>query len=414
MGINRRFLLSIFSGISIFIFIVATTKTETIILRDIKDATGTHNIVHNDTHSSNIDNACLHVMHTELPTLISTLKEDLDGNGLRPITQQGMVHKGLNMSVLRGKRLLLIGDSTTYYITKYIYLLMKKKGNSTILPSHEYTNLTLEDAAKLITERLYKLKISHPSNSFHGPHEIKDIDGTWIKWIGFAGPGMHNYSEKLDFMFSNAEEMKPDIIIANMAFHWLHLCDLRCPGTARPGPGKSISSNVIKLWLEYKENWLQRLHKLAIKANSSLLLYKTANYICDDKRTGQFSNLSSLYLKNDSSVLENCFNKASQLKINVTLSDRHQYCKLGAFTERGSQYLNKQVIEFVDDLLHKQRQKPILSTSVGLLDDHSIQGCWSTDVGDGVHHKQNAMLLRLRLMINTIESYLRCDGNKKK
>ena len=195
---NLRHLLSIFSGISIFIFIVATTKTETIIQRDIKDAIGTHNnIVHNDTHYTiNNDNACLHVMHTELPTLISTLKEDLDGNGLRPITQQGIVHKGLNMSVLSGKRLLLIGDSTTYYMTKYIYLLMKKMGNSTILPSREYINLTLGDAAKLITERLYKLKISHPSNGSPPPHEIKDVDGTWIKWIGFSGPGMHNYSEK--------------------------------------------------------------------------------------------------------------------------------------------------------------------------------------------------------------------------
>mmetsp|Transcript_43470 Transcript_43470/g.74186 ORF Transcript_43470/g.74186 Transcript_43470/m.74186 type:complete len:398 (+) Transcript_43470:97-1290(+) len=355
-------------------------------------------------------NKCLQdVTYTELPALISKLNEDPESNALRQVktnTTTTINHKGLDMAVFRGKRVALMGDSTLYYLAKWMYPLLTSLGDEAALPSYE--NQTLKDAASLVYERTAKLGAQHPAEKFTPPRVIKDSnDGTWVQWMGFSGPARDNDMDaKLNSMFETAKQMTPDIIIANMGFHWLHLCPQLCPFS---GKIVRMSKSAIMLWLDYKARWLERIHNLALISNTSLLLYKTANFVCDAKRYGEYAGLAPLYTKSDIQTLENCMNTIQQhVKDSLNATHVHRYCELASLTERGSQYLNEQITEFVDELMLMGNVEAPDSSSlaVGTFDDHSVQGCWSTR--DGFHHAYEAMLLRLRLLTNTIESYNRC------
>lgn len=71
----------------------------------------------------------------------------------------------------------------------------------------------------------------------------------------------------------------------------------------------------------------------------------------------------------------------------------------------GANYLNKLLEEFVDEVHDDDRKNNL---TVGIFNDHSVEGCFSTE--DGVHHK-SIIPIRLRLLSNTIESYSKCSVN---
>ena len=88
---------------------------------------------------------------------------------------------------------------------------------------------------------------------------------------------------------------------------------------------------------------------------------------------------------------------------NIPADQIYSYCKHGQFTERGSEYLNDQIKDFVRDI---HENKPDSTLTVGIFDDHDVEGCDSTE--DSIHHPLR-MLMRLRLLSNTIESYSECS-----
>merc|ERR1712194_580130 len=126
--------------------------------------------------------------------------------------------------------------------------------------------------------------------------------------------------------------------------------------------------------------------------------------ICDEERTHSWATWSSRYLSLDSHTLEECYRE--NLKFagshDITEDQIRNYCQNGQFTERGSTYLNAQIREFVRDVRDKNPAAPL---TVGIFDDHAVEGCYSTE--DSIHHPLN-MMLRLRLLSNTIESYSKC------
>mmetsp|Transcript_25843 Transcript_25843/g.55610 ORF Transcript_25843/g.55610 Transcript_25843/m.55610 type:complete len:294 (+) Transcript_25843:3-884(+) len=287
-----------------------------------------------------------------------------------------------------------MGDSTLYYPSKYLYALLMKLENEGV-DDPEYEKMTLSEASALVLQR---------ANTFHlfargdqgGPRPIKIPDGTWIEWMS-----LEYISKSVEGMFVTAEEMNPDIVVANMGFHWLHLCGFKmCPSLSEEhGP------LIIQHWVNYKTDWLQRVYDMAVKVNAKLLLFKTNNFICDEKRTEGWETWSSRYLSFDSKTIEDCYQE------NLKFSDSHNiptdqilsYCKYGQFTELGSEYLNDQIKDFVREI---QENNPDSTLTVGIFNDHDIEGCHSTE--DSIHHKLN-MLMRLRLLSNTIESYSECS-----
>jgi len=205
-------------------------------------------------------------------------------------------------------------------------------------------------------------------------------------------------------MFQNAEAMGPQVIVANMAFHWFHLCgysEKMCPS--------SMDATIILRWLEYRMTWLQRMYDFALMVNAKLLLFKTANFICGEARTGDWATGDTLYQSFDNVTISNCkkrlwpFGKDLFVGNDHSMDDILKYCKYGQFTDVGSRYLNSEMVDFVNEV-----QDDALSSGlvVGLYNDYGVETCSTTD--DGIHHK-SAITLRMRLLSNTIDSYMKCS-----
>ena len=163
----------------------------------------------------------------------------------------------------------------------------------------------------------------------------------------------------------------------------------------------------MQYWIHYRQKWLQRVYNMVIRVDSSLLLFKTSNFVCDKKRTGKWAEGVRLYLSSDIDTLEQCYNSNTQFMSSYNVSEQalSSYCRNGHFTELGAQFLNAQVKAFVQEKMSEQEQNKS-KLVVGLFDDHDIQDCDSTK--DGIHHKDEMTLARLRLLANTIELYSDC------
>ncbi|KAL7550290.1 hypothetical protein ACHAWF_013533, partial [Thalassiosira exigua] len=130
---------------------------------------------------------CLYsVLTKKVPALIKRLNEDPEAKALRPLNvpsylpkgglgsssagtsvtmgEGAMIHfNGLDMSVFRGKHVAIMGDSTMYYMTKWIDQLMMAqwpygKGEDPPL----WTDLGLNEAASIIYERSSRLDLGLP------------------------------------------------------------------------------------------------------------------------------------------------------------------------------------------------------------------------------------------------------------
>ena len=173
------------------------------------------------------------------------------------------------------------------------------------------------------------------------------------------------------------------------------------------------NAGIIHRWINYKSDWMQSVYSLAAKLNSTLLLFKTTNFICDKIRTNEWKEYSSLYTSFDNKTIENCYKMNNQFigddTYNLTSGQIQAYCKYGQFTEIGVQYLNDQVNAFVREIHNSQDSNSELT--VGIYNDHDVEGCYSTK--DAAHHILN-MPIRVRLLANTIESYTECNRVKAK
>jgi hypothetical protein len=121
-----------------------------------------------------------HVESKRLPTLITKISENPEVNGIIPHLSGTMEHmKGLDLSVFRGKRIAVMGDSTLFYLVKWLYaLVMKLKNEGADEPKYE--EMRLSEASALVLQRLTEFGIVGRG----APPPIKISDGT-VSWDHF-------------------------------------------------------------------------------------------------------------------------------------------------------------------------------------------------------------------------------------
>jgi len=340
-----------------------------------------------------------HTTHELLPAIIAKINEDPEDNGLKPFilsSQDKRTNdvKGLDLNIVRGKRIAILGDSTLFYLTQWLYSMMthlKDEENG----QPKYDEMPLSEASTVVQERADMLGVQLPDNRQESL-PITDYDGTLIQWTGMKGlTRAESLEGKISRMFETARQMNPRVIVANMGLYWLHL---------RPftGPSNGI---VIHRWAHYKDDWLTQVYNLALDMNeTTLLLFKTTNFVCDIKRTNDWETYANLYLSMDNQTVEACYQENKQFigTYELTQSQVYDYCQYGQFTEIGVQHYNQFIHEFVREIHEKQTNSRL---TVGIFNDHDVLSCDSTD--DAIHHYKN-MEVRLRLLSNTIDSYLGC------
>lgn len=357
------------------------------------------------------------VTHEFLPRLISKLNQNQEINALIPLNITtpfpGMdpyysCYEGLRVKSFRGHRIAFMGDSTLLYLSKHLKAMLllddhdtrsnrTDKNNISKTKLIEYDKMRLSSAQNVIQTR--GRTYINVKTSIHAKYD-NPVDGTAMGWMGLAGFSLTGDSEDLiNSMFREGEELKPDIVVTNMGFHWIQLCghvDKFCP--------KHAGGVVIQRWLHYRVHWLQRVYDWAVKMKVKVLLFKTLNYICSDVRTGDWATGDAAYKSLDEETIQNCTKRLEPLSGPFILrqTDIYSYCRNGQYTEVGVIYLNDIISKFVKDI---QKNEDGSHLTVGLFNDHDVENCDTTV--DGIHHRANLML-RGRLLANAIDSYLHC------
>ncbi|KAL7476057.1 hypothetical protein ACHAW6_001940, partial [Cyclotella cf. meneghiniana] len=338
--------------------------------------------------------------HTD--RLIYLIKSDPERYGLRPWSTFGRhnntIHfRGLDHVLMkdafRGRRIAILGDSTLRNLNQWLHQLLNTKNEASITALSSM-NLT-EANAYLMSTEWTKCNMNGSDKDLQcqgmSQYPVTNLDdGTKIQFI-WAPPESHNVQSdecpELSSRFTTVMGVEPDIIIANMGLWWLHFQNIH----------RNVAGCVVEKWVNY-EQWLESLVVLANVSKAKVLVFKTTNFICDEKYTGKYIEANRLYSNRDVNTLKHCYEdiraKTSAL---MTDEDISNYCFNGTFNDAGSRFLNSRLHQFVE------RKELDSSSHVRLLvlNDHDIQSCKYTQIGNARHY-QEMNLARIRLLGNIL------------
>ena len=210
--------------------------------------------------------------HELLPSIIAKINEDPEDNGLKPFTivrnsymklcpdKSTCSIKGLDLSIFRGKRTALLGDSTLFYPTQWLYPMMTHLNDEEENGIPKYDEMSLSEASEVVKKRAGILGVKELITD--------STDNTLIQWAGVKGPGASKTLEtRISGMIETVSRLNPHVLVANMGLHWLHLHPLV--------PKDGI---VIHRWVHYNTSWLREVYNLAMDMNqTTLLLFKTTS-----------------------------------------------------------------------------------------------------------------------------------------
>jgi hypothetical protein len=341
-------------------------------------------------------------------------------------------------NTFHGKRVALVGDSTLWYFTKWLNVVLRWNPSDERLSSQlsnfssptkeqplknnrsgtnrcpEFTPVPLLlDAANdhFNKRQKYCFPASAAPDVYGGiqPPKISLRNGeTQAQWMGFAGSyGGISGVELREHLHQGLANLQPHVVVFNLGLHILHLA----------GEARDPTAEIVRLWIHY-EKYLQAAINASAGVWAKLLLFKTTNFICIEKYNGLFMTASHRYNAHNTTTLKNCQrivqgildadHKARSLPLldynstNATESfqDVAAFCRHGSFNENGVLHLNQRLRAF----LTKGAQIPP-HLDVGLFNDHDMQSCPYTAAKDGRHY-HNLNLARIRLMANHLQCYL--------
>jgi hypothetical protein len=155
-----------------------------------------------------------------LSYLIRKINEDPTNNAMVPLdvvtvasdnTANDKTEKhsfpGLHLDSFRNKRIALLGDSTLFYMAKYLVSMLLHEERAGESAFHE---MKLGEANQLVlSNKQFKLK------GTDSPPPYKK-ENTWFQWFGMQGNSHGRTEQLIDAMFAEAEKMKPEVVVANM------------------------------------------------------------------------------------------------------------------------------------------------------------------------------------------------------
>lgn len=339
-----------------------------------------------------------HARECRLAPLLEALRLDPERNAVRPVGSfPGLNQKSL--SILRGKRVALVGDSTLWYFTKWLDVLLNEEryfkwqvdlDNMNLATAQDLVLLSAIHACQHETFWNSSQSCTIPTDGMTNPTPIRLRDGTHIQWAGMAGFNDHLRTENLlHAMWKDVKSIRPQVVVANMGLHWLHFYNI----------ARNTSAEAIDRWIHY-EQWLEQVYSMAESLNVRVLLFKTTNRICDRKLYDVFRDANVLYNARDQSTVENCLRALRSILPLGSSVAANDYCVNGTINNKGVEQLNQRLRAFVTKkLLHKD------AMLVDIFDDNAIQQCRHSPENDGLHyHASN--LMRVRLLVNQLSCVL--------
>lgn len=278
-------------------------------------------------------------------------------------------------AVFRGRRTVLMGDSTTRRLSKWLHALLQFADRD--LTDCGLTNGTLSE----VNERAERLTegMRYFRDGKHPPKTVEEPDGTYMRYVPLLGSC---HSDE----WEDVIQMEPEVIVANRGLHWLHLIN----------SGRNVKGCYIRKWLKY-EAWIDEVITMAEASNAKVLLFKTTNLVCEEKFRDVWERGARLYSSGNEQMLSACIQFAQQAAPGLNRSRAELYCRNGTFNEAGAQHLNDRLYRQV------QRRKNEVNLTLEVFNDHDVESCLYTE--DGRHYPELG-LMRVRLLGNTISCAL--------
>lgn len=344
----------------------------------------------------------------DLRTLVSIVRSDPERSSLRSISfpkaegEGKEIHfSGLDSDLLSrtflDRRTAIYGDSTlnTFYL--FIEIILRLMMHDRTLP------FLGQETLSETTDALLKFTGLHMGSrgQLHLLHtQTRDqLQGLHTKTrrnieLSLGGDNQVSFARVDDFnindgYLSDISYRRPKVILANIGLHMLHMQNY----------GRSV--NTIRPWLEY-ENFLEGVLATAEASDVEVVLFKTTNFVCDEKYRREWKVGRNKYLSGDSETLDKCFSSIREHNPDtISNDDIKSYCENAVISDHGAEALNKRLYQFVGNtnVRLQLRNSPL---KIAVFNDHDIESCEYTMKGDGRHyHKLN--LARVRLLGNYLD-----------
>lgn len=279
--------------------------------------------------------------------------------------------KDLLMSAFGGRRVVLVGDSTTAYTMHWINNLMNGTTPELLASLQQHT----------LTDGIQALKAWHKERNAPTDiigHKYEDYNQAFILWLGYRGSSMHINCDFHKRQWPNVRKLKPEILLVNWGAHMLAT--------------KMIKTCNLYQWVHY-EQWLEGALDVAHETGVKVLLFKTTNRICSQQPEdpvqecqGWVDEMDPLYKHNPPSMR------------NVSEADKKKYCQEGLLREDGAESLNARLVAYLPIA-----QKRYPSMKIALYNDHDLESCSQTL--DGIHYTA-LQLPRIRLFAHMVNCLL--------
>ena len=320
------------------------------------------------------------------------------------------------------RRMALIGDSTLFYMIRWLQTLLTIKSP---IVQDSLQSMTMAQANLLVNPLMIRDQLSWSDGAppfVHQEFVVKQettpqqqkqqqhltVEHSYdIVWDGYRGidePG----GEKYGILWERVRRWQPTILVVNAGLHWLHF----------QGAGRDAPLAHVRLWVAY-ENWMEEAVRLASDCGMSLLLFKTTNRICEEKYAGIYAGAVARIAQERQgnttttpTFVDRCVQQLEDLQrqelknttagspVVLSKADIARYCQEGTFDEVGVQHLNDRLFEFIRDM------PPASATSnltISIFNDHDVMTCNYTKETDGRHyHPLN--LMRIRLLANMVQT----------
>ena len=341
-------------------------------------------------------------LNESIPLLTLELRDNAEKAALRPWSTMAAnksfsfppLDNDLLMNVFRRRRVVFLGDSTLYYMTKWLKVLLEKTSPATL---NTLASMNMTKANSLVNPKRDN-HLGFPGD----PPPIIDSEGTHIAWRGYSGGNSNESCSFQKYWVEMSTTIRPEILVVNFGLHWLQ----------QYHGGRNLRGCVVRRWVDYAA-WLDEVVWNAERMGVKVLLFKTTNLMCTSKFRGLYDTVNKLYEAGGSEILRRCQDSVRQAvrsdNENISEEDMALYCRKGAFNEAGSSYLNERLYKYVESAnAKKESTSSNQNRSTMIIDvynDHDVESCAYTNDMDGRHyHPLN--LLRIRLLANTLQCHL--------
>ncbi|CAB9497352.1 Cyclin-Dependent Kinase [Seminavis robusta] len=314
-----------------------------------------------------------------------------------------VLSSALIQAAFGNKKVAFVGDSTSYYLVRWMQALMLN------FTAQEQNAILLSNSSGGLQEANRRINPSSDVNVGWANGSPTIIQGktaadstrafrdTYIQWEGRRGGIMKSCS--YDAEWRHIRLQKPHVLVVQVGLHWLHF----------EKAGRDASSCYMNHVVHYEE-WLRGIVTLAEQVGIRLLLLKTTNFVCDQNYEGAYRRAAKDYgkarqeMKEDgtNNIIQQCIQSfqvklSNDSKYNITAPQLYRYCRDATFDEHGAQHLNQRTFDFVAKKGNEGK-----NVTIAIFNDHDLQSCDYTAIGDGRHY-HDLNLIRIRLLAIVIK-----------